>query len=170
MYVENGKLYKEAVKLREELWKELESGHIKAGSHDNEYVMETIRRHRPNLEDWEVKTLAWESGTEMWVPLEGCLKEVREKVEEYNELIVKCQRDPGRYAVYYCMETDGACHSTGAYRTVEEAMESIDSAEEGAYNFEIWDRKERAWYKVKWSEEKGDRVMVPFSRPRQSRE
>src|SRR5690606_28386682 len=94
MYIENGKLYKEAVKLGEELWKELESGHIKAGSHDNEYVVATIRRHRPNLEDWEVKTLAWESGTEMWVRLEGCLKEVREKVEEYNELIVKCRRDP----------------------------------------------------------------------------
>ena len=160
MYIENGELYKEAVKLGEELWKELESGHIKAGSHDNEYVVETIRRHRPNLEDWEVKTLAWESGTQMWVPLDGCPEEARKKVEEYNALIVKCQRDPGRYAVYYCMETDGACHSTGAYRTAEEALASIDYAEEGAYNFEILDRKEGVWYKVKWDEEKGDRVMI----------
>lgn len=170
MYVKNKSLYQEATKLGEELWEELDSGHIKAGSHDNEYVVATIRRYRPDLEDWEVKTLAWESGTQMWVPLEGCPEEARKKVEMYNELIVKCQRDPGRYAVYYCMETDGAVHSTGAYRTAEEAMASIDYAEEGAYNFEVWDRKERAWYKVKWSEEKGDRVMVPFSRPRQSRE
>ena len=157
MYIENGKLYKEATKLGEELWAEYEGGRIKPGSHDNEYVTATIRRHRPNLEDWEVKTLAWESGTEMWIPLEGCSEEVRKKVEMYNELIVKCQRDPGRYAVYYCMETDGACHSTGAYRTAEEALASIDYAEEGAYNFEILDRKEGVWYKVQW---KGDRVMI----------
>ena len=160
MYVKNESLYQEATKLGEELWKEFEAGHIKLGSHDNEYVIETIRRHRPDLEGWEVKTLAWESGTRMRVPLEGCPEEVREKIEEYNGLIVKCQRDPGRYAVYYCLETDGACHSTGAYRTAEEALASIDYAEEGAYNFEIWDRKEGAWYKVKWSVEKGDRVMI----------
>lgn len=160
MYIENVQLYKEAVKLREELWKELESGHIKAGSHDDEYVMETIRRHRPNLEDWEVKTLAWESGTDMRVPLEGCPRKALKKVEEYNALIVKCQRAPGRYAVYYCMETDGACHSTGAYHTVEEALASVDHAEEGAYNFEVLDRKEGKWYKVQWDEEKGDRVMI----------
>ena len=160
MYIENGELYKEAVKLGEELWEELESGHIKAGSHDSEYIKETIRRHRPNLEDWEVKTLAWESGTDMRIPLEGCNEEVRKKVEEYNALIVKCQRDPGRYAVYYCVEADGACHSTGAYRTAEEALASIDHAEEGAYNFEVLDRKEGKWYKVQWDDEKGDRVMI----------
>ena len=160
MYIENVRLYQEATKLGEGLWKEFEAGHVKVGNHDSEYVVETIRRHRPNLEDWEVKTLAWESGTEMWIPLEGCAEGVRKKVEMYNELIVKCQRDPGRYAVYYCMETDGACHSTGAYRTAEEALASIDYAEEGAYNFEILDRKEGVWYKVKWDEEKGDRVMI----------
>jgi len=160
MYIENVSLYQEAVKLGEELWNEYEGGRIKPGSHDNEYVTATIRRHRPNLEDWEVKTLAWESGTEMWIPLEGCPEEVRKKVEMYNELIVKCQRDPGRYAVYYCMETDGACHSTGAYSTAEEALDSVDYAEEGAYNFEVLDRKEGKWYKVQWDEEKGGRVMI----------
>jgi len=160
MYIENVRLYQEATKLGEELWGEFEAGRIKVGSHDNEYVMETIRRHRPDLEDWEVKTLAWESGTQMWVPLEGCPAETQKKVAQYNELIIKCQRDPGRYAVYYCMETDGACHSTGAYRTAEEALASIDHAEEGAYNFEVLDRKEGVWYKVQWDEEKGDRVMI----------
>jgi len=160
MYIENVRLYQEATKLGEELWKEFEAGHIKVGGHDSEYVIETIRCHRPDLEDWEVKTLAWESGTQMWVPLDGCPEEVRKKVGEYNALIIKCQRGPGRYAVYYCMETDGACHSTGAYRTAEEAMASIDYAEEGAYNFEILDRKEGVWYKAQWDEEKGDRVMI----------
>ena len=170
MYVENKSLYQEAMKLGEELWDEFEGGRIKPGSYDNEYVVATIRRYRPDLEEWEVKTLAWESGTQMWVPLEGCSEETQKKADAYNELIVKCQRDPGRYAVYYCLETDGAIHSTGTYRTVEEALRSLDYAEDGAYKFEVLDRKEGVWHKVQWDEEKGDRVMIPISRPRQSRE
>src|SRR5690606_3123006 len=126
MYVKNESLYQEATKLGEELWKEFEAGHIKLGSHDNEYVIETIRRHRPDLEGWEVKTLAWESGTRMRVPLEGCPEEVREKIEEYNGLIVKCQRDPGRYAVYYCLATDGVSPCTCAARSAVQAVYTTD--------------------------------------------
>lgn len=162
MYVKVEKLHQEAKLYQEAIWEAHRSGHIKAGNHDNEYVLAAIRRHRPNLEEWEVKVLAWESGTQMWVPLEGCPEEVRKKVDEHNELIIKCQQTPRRYAVYYCLETDGACHGTGAYHTVEEALRSLDFAEEGAYKFEVLDRKEGKWYKVQWDEEKGDRVMVPI--------
>lgn len=97
----------------------------------------------------------------MRVPSTNCPEEVKRLVEQYNELIVKCQQ-PGRYVVYYCTEFDGGCHGTGAHDTVEEALASVDDAEEGAYNFEMWDRKEGTWYKIKWSEEKGGRVIIPI--------
>lgn len=164
MYIQDEKMFEEAMKLREELQKELWSmaeGLVKAGDHESEYVRAAIKKYRPELEEWEVKSLAWDCGTWMWVPSTNCPEEVKRLVEQYNELIVKCQQPGRRYVVYYCTEFDGGCHGTGAHDTVEEALASVDDAEDGAYNFEIWDRKEGKWYKIEWSEEKGDRVMIP---------